>query len=69
MAMITDPFPPEHRIAAAYLLDRAEQYQDGTGIRAALDEVAHAINAGEHLKSALAGELDVLMARLAKVAP
>ena len=44
--------------AAAYVYDRAHQYDHSSGIHAALCEVAHELQRGEGLASLDAGELD-----------
>lgn len=50
-------------ICAAYVLDRAEQYNNGSGIRAAFDELIGQFRESEHLKAFDHGELDDILKR------
>ncbi len=47
--------------AAAWVLDRAEQYDNDSGIRAAFDEIMQGLADGEHVAAYKSGELDDLM--------
>lgn len=51
-------------IAAAYALDRAEQYENGSGIVSALEELSEQLARGEHCKAFAHGELDDILARV-----
>ena len=53
--------------AAAYILDRAEQYDANSGIYAALNAVAWDVAEGEHIASRNHGELDDLIKRIRRV--
>jgi hypothetical protein len=48
-------------VAAAYVLDRAEQYEADSGIYEALNQVAWALASGEHELASRHGELDDLV--------
>lgn len=50
----------EHRdaIAAAWVLDRAEQYDNSDRVRAAFDEIMRGLAEGEHVAAYEHGELD-----------
>lgn len=50
-------------ITAAYVLDRAEQYNNGSGVRAAFDELIQQLRGLEHLKAFDHGELDDILKR------
>jgi hypothetical protein len=52
------------RAAAAYVLDRAEQYNNSSGVRAMLEEIAEGLRTGQHREAAAHGELDDLIARM-----
>jgi hypothetical protein len=49
------------RIAIAYIRDRAEQYDNGSGIYAAFEELLGQFRANEHLEAFRHGELDDLI--------
>ena len=49
--------------AAAWVLDRADQYENDSPTRAAFDEIMQGLANGEHLKAAAHGELDDLLIR------
>lgn len=51
----------ERSAAPAYVADRAAQYANSSGSRAALEDVATALRDGEHLAALRAGELDDLV--------
>lgn len=51
--------------AAAYVLDRAAQYDPNSGIVVALENVAEALAKGEHIEARKCGELDALIDRVA----
>lgn len=53
----------EGQIAAAFVQDRAEQYRNTSGSRAALEEVAEQLRKGEHLEAHKHGEIDDLLSR------
>lgn len=50
--------------AAAWVLDRAEQYDPATGIHDALLELAEGLARGDHLEALRHGELDDLAERI-----
>lgn len=52
------------RPLAAWVIDRAEQYTNGSGIRAAIEELAERIRRAEHVDSILSGGVDDVAARL-----
>ncbi len=58
----------DSQIAAAYALDRAEQYNDGSGCKSALEEFAQQLQDGEHLAAYAHGELDATSADSARLA-
>jgi hypothetical protein len=49
------------RVAAAFILDRAAQYTEESGVRMALEEVANSILLLEHIEAFEHGELDDLL--------
>ena len=51
-------------IAAAYILDRADQYRNDACCKVALENLLTPIATGEHFEAFLHGELDDLMARV-----
>ena len=53
-----------HQIFAAWLQDRAEQYDNESGVRAAFDELMDGALSGEPIASYRAGELDDILERL-----
>ena len=53
-----------HRVFAAWLQDRAEQYENESGVRAAFDELVDGALSGEPIASYRAGELDDILERL-----
>lgn len=53
-----------NEIAAAYAIDRAEQYEQSSGIYSALVDVAAALANGEHVIAYEHGELDDLARRV-----
>jgi len=57
----------ERRVVAAFLLDRADQYAEGSCCIAALTDAASMIINGDARAAALHGELDDLMARVVKM--
>jgi hypothetical protein len=48
-------------IVVAYIRDRAEQYKNDSGSKCALEELASAIGADEHMAAFRHGELDDLL--------
>jgi hypothetical protein len=52
-------------IVAAYIRDRAAQYEPSSGSRVALENVAAALGADEHLAAYDAGELDDMLPEVA----
>ena len=56
----------DRRIVWCYIIDRAGQYDQGSGIVTALENVAVAIANGEAESAAKHGELDDLMERARK---
>jgi hypothetical protein len=58
----------ESNVCAAYVLDRAEQYNDGSGVRAAFDELIGQFRESEHLKAYDHGELDDILKRWGVIA-
>ena len=57
----------ETRIIMAYLLDRVEQFQSGSGYYAFVGDLVGALADGEHLASWRAGELDDLTERVESI--
>ena len=55
------PAPTADQIVAAFVQDRAGQYVESSGIKAALCELAERLAAGEHRKAYRHGELDDLL--------
>jgi len=55
----------EHELAVvlAYIRDRSAQYDNGSGIVSALEELHEQLRTGEHRRAAESGELDDLLAR------
>jgi hypothetical protein len=52
------------RIFRAWLFDRAEQYEDSSGIRSAFDELMQRVRDGEPFAAYDHGELDDILARM-----
>jgi hypothetical protein len=50
--------------AAAYVLDRAAQYDPNSGVVVALENVAESLAKGEHIEARKCGELDALIERV-----
>ena len=57
-----DAIPVPDDALLAWLFDRAEQYSNGSGIRAAYDELMARVRRGEHREAYRSGELDALIA-------
>lgn len=52
------------RAAAAYVIDRGEQYEPSDAMRAFVDDLVAGLLKGEHLEALAHGELDDILARL-----
>jgi hypothetical protein len=48
----------------AWLIDRAEQYSNDSGCRAAIEDLSGQVDRGDHLDAAQSGELDDIIQRL-----
>lgn len=57
----------ERESVIAYLLDRAEQYDNNSGYRALFDDLVQELAEGRHADCRAAGEYDDLHPRVARI--
>lgn len=57
----------ERESTIAFLLDRAEQYDNSSGHRALFDELVQGIAEGRHVQCCAAGEYDDLYLRVQRI--